>query len=100
MVASAKLGDAFIELMVKDAKFDQQLRQKAARVAMDASLIASRYNIAFGRQQVAKVDAYTAAIRRQQMTATANAKAAAITQMANARQAQVTSVAAARLQTT
>lgn len=74
---SSKLGDAIVELAIKDAKFDQALRHKAAKVASDAALIGSKFKIAFGNQMIARVQAMTSALGRQQKVANALAAAQA-----------------------
>lgn len=79
------LGDAVVNLIIDDMKFNQRLQQQAARVAQEASLIADKFNIAYGKNQVAKVDAMTSAMKRQQQVASAMARASSLDIMTGAR---------------
>lgn len=70
-----KLGEAFVDLIIKDAKFNQSLRQQQQRAAAAAALIGTKMSTAFGNKTIASIDAATAAIRRQERVANAAAAA-------------------------
>ncbi len=74
---SDKLGEAFVELFIKDAKFQQNLRQQQQRAASAAAMIGTKMSTAYGNKTIAAIEAQTAAMRRQERVANALASAQA-----------------------
>lgn len=70
---SSDLGKAVIEILIKDLKFEQKMRQALDRISMRAKLTASGINAALGKKQAATIAASTAAVAAAGKRASATA---------------------------